>query len=81
MIHQNGLRDSLGNRDVWSRAPAAAPSWKRLRFQGWTRAAAAQYTSGIRCPMIDGNGGWSLGFAHENWKFTQGQPSPADADL
>ena len=53
------------------------PSWKRLRSEGWTRAAGAQYTSGIYfVAMIDGNGRWSLGFAHENWKFTQGQAFP-----
>ena len=38
-------------------------------------AAGAQYASGIYfVVMIDGNGGWSLGFAHENWKLT-GRPS------
>ena len=26
--------------------------------------------------MIDGNGGWSLGFAHESWKLTHGQAFP-----
>jgi len=25
--------------------------------------------------MIDGNGGWSLGFAHESWKLTHGRLS------
>jgi len=55
----------------------SVPSWKRLRSEGWTRAAGAQYTSGIYfVAMIDGNGGSSLGFAHENWKFTQGQAFP-----
>ena len=40
-------------------------------------AAGAQYTSGIYfVVMIDGNGGWSLGFAHENWTLTHGQAFP-----
>ena len=39
-------------------------------------AAGAQYTSGIYfVVMIDGNGGWSLGFAHENWTLTHGRLS------
>lgn len=55
----------------------SAPSWKRLRSEGWTRAAGAQYTSGIYfVVMIDGNGGWSLGFAQENWKLTHEQAFP-----
>ena len=54
----------------------SASSWKRLRSEGWTRAAGAQYTSGIYfVVMIDGNGGWSLGFAHESWKLTHGRLS------
>ena len=31
--------------------------------------------------MIDGNGGWSLGFMHEDWKLATGAGFPADADL
>jgi S1-C subfamily serine protease len=40
-------------------------------------AAGAQYTSGIYfVVMIDGNGGWSLGFAHDQWTLTAGQAFP-----
>src|SRR6187551_2897990 len=40
-------------------------------------AAGARYTSGIFfLVMIDGSGGWSLGFMHEDWKLVQGQAFP-----
>jgi S1-C subfamily serine protease len=40
-------------------------------------AAGAQYASGIYfVVMVDGSGGWSLGFAHQNWTLTQGQAFP-----
>lgn len=40
-------------------------------------AAGARYASGIFfLVMIDGSGGWSLGFMHEDWKLVQGQAFP-----
>jgi S1-C subfamily serine protease len=40
-------------------------------------SAAAQYASGIFVVvMIDGNGGWSLGFMHEQWTLKTGQAFP-----
>ena len=40
-------------------------------------SAVAQYTSGIFVVvMIDGNGGWSLGFMHEQWTLKTGQAFP-----
>ena len=40
-------------------------------------AAGARYASGIYFLVtIDGNGGWGLGFMHEQWKLTPGQAFP-----
>src|SRR5690349_12981455 len=40
-------------------------------------AAGAQYASGIYFLVsIDGNGGWGLGFMHEQWTLTPGQAFP-----
>ena len=40
-------------------------------------AAGARYASGIFFMVtIDGNGGWGLGFMHENWTLTPGQAFP-----
>src|SRR6266702_4220198 len=40
-------------------------------------AAGAQYASGVYfVVMIDGSGGWSLGFMHEQWKLTTGEAFP-----
>ena len=76
MIHQNGLRNKSRRPGRMVACIGIRASWKRLRFEGWTRAAGAQYTSGIYfVVMIDGNGGWSLGFAHESWKLTHGRLS------
>jgi hypothetical protein len=38
-------------------------------------AAGARYASGIYFLVtIDGNGGWGLGFMHEQWTLTPGKP-------
>src|SRR5439155_429827 len=40
-------------------------------------AAGARYASGIYFMVtIDGNGGWGLGFMHEQWTLTAGQAFP-----
>ena len=40
-------------------------------------SAIAQYASGVFfVVMIDGNGGWSLGFMHEQWKLKTGEAFP-----
>src|SRR5919197_320641 len=40
-------------------------------------AAGARYASGIYFMVtIDGNGGWGLGFMHEQWTLTPGQAFP-----
>jgi hypothetical protein len=40
-------------------------------------AAGAPYASGVFfVVMIDGNGGWSLGFTHDQWTLTRGQAFP-----
>src|SRR5690348_5771843 len=40
-------------------------------------AATAAYQSGIIfVVMIDGTPSWSLGFAHDSWKLTQGEAFP-----
>jgi hypothetical protein len=40
-------------------------------------AAGAQYASGVYfVVMIDGGGGWSLGFAHEQWRLKTGEAFP-----
>src|SRR3954467_6900905 len=40
-------------------------------------AAGAQYASGIYFAVtIDNKATWSLGFAHENWAFANGQAFP-----
>ncbi|WP_028351972.1 S1C family serine protease [Bradyrhizobium murdochi] len=40
-------------------------------------AAGAQYASGVYfVVMIDGNGGWSLGFMHEQWRLRTGEAFP-----
>ena len=40
-------------------------------------AAGARYASGVFfLVMIDHNGGWSLGFMHEQWKLTTGEAFP-----
>ena len=40
-------------------------------------AAGARYASGVFfVVMIDHNGGWSLGFMHEQWKLTTGDAFP-----
>jgi hypothetical protein len=40
-------------------------------------AAGARYASGVYfVVMIDGNGGWSLGFMHEQWRLTAGEAFP-----
>jgi S1-C subfamily serine protease len=40
-------------------------------------AAGAQYASGVYfVVMIDGTGGWSLGFAHEQWRLKTGEAFP-----
>ena len=45
-------------------------------------AAGARYASGVFfLVMIDNNGGWSLGFMHEQWKLTTGAGVSADPDI
>ena len=45
-------------------------------------AAGARYASGVFfLVMIDHNGGWSLGFMHEQWKLTTGRGVSADPDI
>lgn len=40
-------------------------------------AAGAQYASGVYfVVMIDGSGGWSLGFAHDQWRLKTGEAFP-----
>jgi hypothetical protein len=40
-------------------------------------AAGARYASGVFfLVMIDHNGGWSLGFMHEQWRLTTGEAFP-----
>ena len=40
-------------------------------------AAGARYASGVYfVVMIDGSGGWSLGFMHEQWRLTTGEAFP-----
>src|SRR5437879_13061209 len=40
-------------------------------------AAGARYASGVYFMVtIDGNGGWGLGFMHEQWTLTPGQAFP-----
>src|SRR5262245_23163651 len=40
-------------------------------------AAGAQYASGVFfLVMIDSNGGWSLGFTHEQWRLKTGEAFP-----
>jgi hypothetical protein len=40
-------------------------------------AAGARYASGVFfLVMIDNNGGWSLGFMHEQWRLTTGEAFP-----